>query len=426
MDLAKFLLELLIGAMLFLPKQEKRPHFWPRFLLGSVLAYVVCAANDAVLDLLEVSGSDVAAVWRYFLAFAMMVLVIWGAYSITLWQALFSASSGYALQNTAHYIHIILGALPLFPELPRRYSVFSAISVLAVYAVAFCLTRRLRKIVYAPIASRSVVVVSILTLFFTIILSQKVPIGGMEYILYYLYSMFSALMVLFIQYGLYEKYALMREADIMKGMLYAERRQHKLSEDTIALINMKCHDLKHQVSALCRQGQVDPALMEEIGQTVAVYDSEVQTGNGALDVVLTEKSFRCEREHISFSCMLDGRLFDFMAAADIYSLFGNALDNAIESVVGEPEDHRFISIKAGRQGNLIYLHMENPCAAHLTFEDGLPITTKTDSPGYHGYGVKSIRFLAEKYGGYAKMTLEDSVFTLDVFLTVPKEEKAAV
>ena len=141
----------------------------------------------------------------------------------------------------------------------------------------------------------------------------------------------------------------MREADIMKGMLYAERRQHKLSEDTIALINMKCHDLKHQVSALCRQGQVDPALMEEIGQTVAVYDSDVQTGNGALDVVLTEKSFRCEREHISFSCMLDGRLFDFMAAADIYSLFGNALDNAIESVVGEPEDHRFISIKAGSQ-----------------------------------------------------------------------------
>lgn len=158
---------MLIGAVLFLPRQEKYPRFWPRFLLGSVLAYVVCAANDAVLDLLELSGSDVAAVWRYFLAFAMMVL--------------------------------------------------------------------------------------------------------------------------FIQYGLYEKYALMREADIMKGMPYAERRQHKLSEDTIALINMKRHDLKHQVSALCRQGQVDPALAEEIGQTVAVYDSEVQTGNGALDVVLTEK-----------------------------------------------------------------------------------------------------------------------------------------
>ena len=58
MDLAKFLLELLIGAVLFLPKQEKHPHFWPRFLLGSVLAYVVCAANDAVLNLLELSGSD--------------------------------------------------------------------------------------------------------------------------------------------------------------------------------------------------------------------------------------------------------------------------------------------------------------------------------------------------------------------------------
>ncbi|MCM1233914.1 MAG: ATP-binding protein [Ruminococcus flavefaciens] len=417
MDLAKFLLELIVAAVLFLPRQEKRPHFCLRLLAGCAIAYGVCFASDALWG---AGGGSLFAVWRYFLAFAMMVLVIWGAYATSLWQALFSASSGYALQNTAHYLHMILGALPLLSELPWRYRLFNAVSLLVVYGVAFLLTRRLKRITDAPIAIQSVVLASVLALFFTIILSQQVPMGGQEYILYYLYSMFGAVMILYIQYGLYEKYALMREADIMKGMLYAERRQHKLSEDTIALINMKCHDLKHQVSALCQQGRVESALSEEIGQAVSLYDSEVQTGNSALDVVLTEKSFRCERERVDFSCMLDGSLFDFMAAADIYSLFGNALDNAIEGALGEPEDRRFISIKAGRQGKLIFLRVENPCTAQLAFEDGLPVTTKTAEPGYHGYGVKSIRFLAEKYGGYAKMAQEDGMFTLDVFLAAPK------
>lgn len=420
MDLAKFLFELIVAAVLFLPRQEKRPRFGLRLLLGYALAYSVCFVNNLIWSGLGLWGSNISAVWGYFLAFAMMVLVIWGAYSTTLWQALFTVSSGYALQNTAHYLHIILGTLPLFSELSWRYSLFNVLSLLVVYGVAFVLTRRLKRTTAVPIAIQSVVLASVLALFFTIILSQQVPLGGAEYILYYLYSLFGALMILYIQYGLYEKYALMREADIMKGMLYAERRQHKLSEDTIALINMKCHDLKHQVNALCRDGQVDPALSEEIGQAVSLYDAEVQTGNNALDVVLTEKSFRCERECVSFSCMLDGSLFDFMAAADIYSLFGNALDNAIEGALGETEDRRFISVKAGRQGRLIFLRVENPCTAQLTFEDGLPVTTKTDSPGYHGYGVKSIRFLAEKYGGSAKMTLEDGLFLLDVFLAAPE------
>lgn len=416
MDLAKFLFELIVATVLFLPRQEKRPRFGPRLLLGCTMAYGVCFVSDAVWIGFGLWESGAAAVWRYFVAFVMMVLAIWGAYSTTLWQALFSASSGYALQNAAHYLHMILGATPLFAGLPQRYALFKTLAVLVVYGVAFVLTRRLKRVFDGPIAIQGVVLASILALFFTIVLSQQVPMGGQEYMLYYLYSLFGALMILYIQYGLYERYALMREADIMKGMLYAERRQHKLSEDTIALINMKCHDLKHQVNALCRQGRVEPSLSEEIGQAVSLYDAEVQTGNSALDVVLTEKSFRCEREHVAFSCMLDGSLFDFMAAADIYSLFGNALDNAIEGTLGEPEERRFISIKAGRQGRLIFLHIENPCTIWLTFEDGLPVTTKTDAPGYHGYGVKSIRFLAEKYGGSAKMTQEDGLFMLDVFL----------
>lgn len=50
-------------------------------------------------------------------------------------------------------------------------------------------------------------------------------------------------------------------------------------------------------------------------------------------VIYTEKSLLCERHKIRFTYMIDGEQLDFMDPVDIASLFGNALDNAIESVL---------------------------------------------------------------------------------------------
>lgn len=415
MDLAKFLIELIVGTVFFLPEGDRHKRFWLRLVLSGLAAYGVCALNDWMRVSYLASMPALSVFLQYFVAFLMVVLVIVASYRIFLWQALFCTSSGYALQNASHYIFVILLNLPVRPSPAAGLFLLEYGSLLLVYLVAFFLTKPLRHREHGTMAIRSVVVMSLLTLFFTIVLSSQVPIGGTEYMLFYVYSLFSALMVLFLQYGLYEKYILIRETEIIKRMHYMENRQRKISEDSIALINIKCHDIKHQIHSICQKENVRSSVVEELNHAVNLYDAKIETGNAALDVVLTEKNFQCEQEHITFSCILAGQLFDFMDAADIYSLFGNALDNAIESVVQEPEDKRFITLRSIRQGNLVCLHLDNYCSRHLVFEDGLPQTTKKDAPGYHGYGVKSIRFLAEKYGGHARMSLEDSQFVLDVF-----------
>lgn len=424
-DLVGFFLQLLIATVFFLPGAERRRHFWFRLLGSSAVVLVLGQFNATLIRAVSEQGT-ILAVCRYFFVFSMVVLVIWNSYAITPWEALFAGSSGYALQNTAHYVFVILYALPFGTEFTYKQVFCHRIAFLGVYLVGFALTRRMRKRGQASVAIRSVVMVSLLTLFFTIVLSDQIPVVAAEdmprYMLYYIYSLFSALMVLFLQYGIYEKYILIQENEVIRQMLYMEGRQHQVSQDSIALINMKCHDLKYQISRFGQSGKLEPSVAEEIQHTIAVYDSEIETGNTALDVVLTEKNFRCDREHIVFSCILDGHLFDFMAATDIYSLFGNALDNAIESVAGEREEYRFITLKAGKRGNLVCLHVENYCGNTLSFQDGLPMTTKQDAPGYHGYGVKSIRFLAEKYGGYARMRVEDSLFILDIFLPLRTTE----
>ena len=130
-----------------------------------------------------------------------------------------------------------------------------------------------------------------------------------------------------------------REVNLQASVV-AERRlrekmkeQYALSKENIDIINRKCHDLKHQISLL--RGMADSPEKEEIirslEENVNIYDTRLETENEALSVVLREKGLLCQENGIQWTCMVDGSLLDFMKTVDLYTLFGNALDNAIEA-----------------------------------------------------------------------------------------------
>ena len=99
----------------------------------------------------------------------------------------------------------------------------------------------------------------------------------------------------------------------------------------------------------------------------------------------------------------------------------NALDNA-EEAVRKLEDHdkRAISVSIFSRHGIAILQVENFYEGDLRFVDGLPVTTKGD-PNYHGFGLKSIRSTAEKYGGTVSVQAEDGLFLLRVALPVETE-----
>lgn len=117
--------------------------------------------------------------------------------------------------------------------------------------------------------------------------------------------------------------------------------------------------------------------------------------------------------------MADGGAISFMSPADIYALMGNALDNALERVVREPEERRIISLLIKRTGAMVLIHLENQCSTPPAFRDGFPVTDKSDKTA-HGFGVRSIRYLVEKYHGEVLMRAADEKFCLDILM--PMEE----
>lgn len=100
---------------------------------------------------------------------------------------------------------------------------------------------------------------------------------------------------------------------------------------------------------------------------------------------------------------------------DIYSLFGNALDNAIECEKKLGKEKRFISLKLAGKDDMISLRIENYCLT-IDMKDGLPVTSKSDKE-FHGFGLKSISYIVKKYGGIMKIEFKDNVFALNIIFS---------
>ena len=137
-----------------------------------------------------------------------------------------------------------------------------------------------------------------------------------------------------------------------------------------------------------------------------------------LDVLLTEKLDVCAQRGIRLTCCLNQADLGFVEELDLYTLFQNALTNAINAVSALPEgQERFIILSTTRDGNMLSLHTENPCGEAPAFENGLPKTRR--DPNEHGYGMKSMARTAEKYGGTVTAQVRDGLFLLDILLLAP-------
>lgn len=213
-----------------------------------------------------------------------------------------------------------------------------------------------------------------------------------------------------------------KELQLVEQLNSKQEEQYKISKENIEVINQKCHDMKYQIRAI-RLGSNDHEInlqLEEMENRIKIYDAIFKTNNKVLDMVLTEKSLLCQKYGIRFSCMIDATKLVFIDAVDLYSLFGNAIDNAIEYVKNEIDiQKRIIQIKVFSKSQFVMIEIENYCDKKLSFVDGIPRTTKEEN-GYHGYGIKSIRYIAEKYEGVLEIKKKEKSFLLQILMPVKR------
>lgn len=437
-----FMTELLIAEGLFTFRMKKRTFFWLR--LFAVLA--VCYAVAAFYPL----APKVSYSWWYSsLMFLVLFAVTFGGllflFRITPTAALFCAITAYTLQHVAYEVFTLIvnlfqldGSLDMYGSGVMDFTTFNQGTLMScliyadIYIVSYgaaylLLGKRFQREEEIRLKSLTLMYFGACILLVDIILNAVVVYiaeYNREYSLVVcVYNILCCMLVFYIQTSLVSTREMQREMSDMSEMLRQAQRQYKLQKENIDLINLKCHDLRHQMLRIAGSGKIDKEELDEINEAISIYDATVKTGNEVLDIVLTEKSLICREKGIKLTCMADCAKLNFMREGDLYVLFGNMVDNAIEAAVAvEDREKRCIGFNVSVVGSFISVTENNYFIGELRFSsDGLPETTKKDT-NFHGFGMRSIDAVVNKYGGSLSVQVNGDIFRLNILIPIPKEE----
>lgn len=170
-----------------------------------------------------------------------------------------------------------------------------------------------------------------------------------------------------------------RELDAIQNIFHAQYTQYRQSKESIEIINHKYHDLKHQINILRSESNPEKkeAYLDELENGIKDYESMLKTGNGVLDTLLPNASLKCSRHDITFTCVADGSLLNDLYVMDICTIWGNALDNAIEyEVLIEDKEKRLIHVTVSKMNEFVLIRVENYLQDKITFAGDLPKSTK--------------------------------------------------
>lgn len=351
--------------------------------------------------------------------FIYMIFAVWLIFSVPLKEAVYCATCAYLTEHIVYCIRLIANSIT-DNDMLLVGSIWYFLLHLLVYIFSYYVfaDKMVQEKHFATSAVQSLGLM-VCVLFLVIVMSIASSYYGFEAI-HGIYAMFCCVFVLYSQVKQQEQLSLQEELNINRQLWLKQKAQYETSKETIDIINSKCHDLKYQLAALSaiNSPQKQRDIISSIESSVMIYDSIFKTGNDILDTVLTEKSLLCNKNNIVMTCIADGKILDFMDAVDLYTLFGNSLDNAMESVSQLDKEERLINLSIQRKASLIIIQIENRYKGELKLIEGIPATKKKDKD-YHGFGVKSIMHIARKYNGFVTIQTENNIFLLRI--TIPAE-----
>ncbi len=417
-----FVLELMTCMVLFTSMQEKRSHY--------ILRLLACTAamlsSAMLLNQIALTGVMYNFV-KYLIWFFMAVFSGMFTCHMPFPMALFSGISAYITQHMSFKIgEWVMHFLFSHQSWQTSNIAYLVVDILMYTLCYFVFARRIKvSDNHFPFHNRFGILCVGVAIFTTIaqyIFTQYAfDLPPMICMAYCLLDVICCLFGLDLQFGLFRENRLAEEKRLMEHILHMQEEKFRQSKENIELINIKCHDLKRQLSSI--RG-LEKEELHQLYRTLNIYDMSVKTGNDVLDTILAEKSLICEQEHIHLECMASGECLHFISTADVYAIFGNAIDNAIESVRKvQNVNQRYISLSIRESHGMVVFHVENPYEGTLRFADGLPMTTKPNK-SFHGFGMKSIQMSVEKYGGHLAIVPQDHLFSLNITIPLANQKKA--
>ena len=186
------------------------------------------------------------------------------------------------------------------------------------------------------------------------------------------------------------------------------------SEHAVSILR---HDMRHfllSISSYIENNDNEKAL-EYINEVIHTSDKTVTKRyckNEIINLILSSHESELEHNYIHFEYSI--QLPETLAVSDVdmTAILSNALENAIHAVLKLPEARREIKLDMRLNEEKLLISLKNTYADKPDFMNGLPYTSEAG----HGFGTKSIWYVAEKLNGSCQFSVTDTYFILRVIL----------
>lgn len=419
------------GLLLAMPSLKRRAMFGRRAILGALFCFAFIWLNIPMLELCAYVDIEMFTWTSHIVWYTLLTFLSMGYFALCfrlnpselLWLSILV----YCMQHIAYVLInelMFLGfAASLYDNFPI-YVLFNVLGCLIVYAVFYALfVPTLRERDHLPLEDTVKMRVTYFVLLCVFVsaafvnqtVARKVTEDGIYY-LGVVSDLFNCVFVAVAQYGILRANKLYLEKAAFMRLYNNAQRQYESFKKSVDYINVKCHDLKHQLRRIEQEGRLDAEEVRELGEGISVYESFAKTGNKTLDMLIADKHIECLSLGIAFSYMAEADQLNKMDDSDVYAMFANILDNAIAHVKDiEDRQKRYIHLTVKPVGGMLHIHQENYLQGKLELSGGLPVTTKSDHI-FHGFGMKSISMIAKKYGGSLRIAADGEAFKLDILL----------
>ena len=421
--LIAYFVQIFLANLLFFAMLKKRKHFALRFSIGSILSLVIFLLLAPVVSKL-LQGFIVGG--RTTLSFLILLCLFYFCFDRKIIDTLYCSVAALLAQNMgANMYDIFRGILKL--EGYQPLSIYMFISFIFIYVLTWLLCARKLKDLEDIAANKIVTLIVVVASYFLVCvffmkISEYFTSKDEMFIYCHLIILVCDFFALFIMFSDLKKRYLITENMLIDQMMEDTKKRYKLESQTVEMINIKCHDLKHRLDNLHTNDEEDDKALEEVKQSIMIYESIAKTGNPVTDLIISNKALICEKNDIVFTYHIDGKSISFMHKTDISALFGNIIDNAIEYLSKvEPKENRVLNMNVFLNKRTVGMHVENFCDRKIEFKDGLPLSTKNDA-FYHGFGTKSMKYIVNKYHGNMIIANKDNLYTIDIMM--PLQEKS--
>jgi len=421
-----FYLQILAPIALSFIFVKRKKYFW---ILMPILLVLTCVAAYFIREdwLNDVFGNFGYFIF-YILGYSFAGVSVFLLFDISAFPKLYLVTLALLAQNFSHHLFNLIMRIVNVPLTSQYNEVWCLVLLGAIYVCFYSIyfyffILRLRKRGYDSLPGALTLITTLTFLVVMIFMGVYIRHIKTEMfdnhffgIFYETYSVLLDLLIIFISLGIFSIARLKIDNDELELRLMLERKYYKTAKRNLEQINIKCHDLKHQINALksLEDSEIKTQTIKELEKEVSIYENIAKTGNETIDCVITEKALLCHDEGILLTVMADGTQLSFLKHNEIYSLLGNLLDNAIEaSLKIEDEEKRIISLKIFKKNNIKTISVINYYDKEVDWlSNGLPKTSKKGRG--HGFGTKSVKYIVEKHDGVLSYDYSNNLFSVNI------------